>query len=170
VTLLQFNEDLVLIDFDAADSTTVIKAMSDRLYARGFVSELYGQQTISREEKHPTGLPTEPFCIAFPHADAEGVNVSSLAVAILRNPVVFKNMADPDEDLLVYIVLLLANKKPEEQIETLRKLAILFGQPEKLSELRSQPTSASAATWLRLELSLSESSESVGEVRKGGLL
>jgi PTS system galactitol-specific IIA component len=119
----------------------------------------YGAQTLLREEKHPTGLPTAPFCIAFPHADAEGVNRSALALAVLRRPVIFRNMADPDEELEVHLVLMLANKSPQEQIRTLRNLAILFGEPEKLAALRSQPTPASAAAWLRQELNLSQPSE-----------
>lgn len=153
--MLELNEQLVLLDLEAADSHTVITALADQLCAQGLVTADYGAQTIRREEKHPTGLPTTPFCIAFPHADSDGVNRSALALAVLRKPVPFQNMADPDETLDVHLVLMLANKSPEEQIQTLRNLAILFGEPEKLVALRSQPTPASAAAWLRLELSLS---------------
>lgn len=152
--MLEFNPELVLLDLEAPDASTVIELLAERLHAQGLVAPDYGRQTIEREEHHPTGLPTSPFYIAFPHADAQGVHRSALACASLRTPVVFKNMADPDEDLPVHLVLMLANNNPEEQIETLRSLAILFGQPEKLTALRSQPTPASAADWLRLELGL----------------
>jgi mannitol/fructose-specific phosphotransferase system IIA component (Ntr-type) len=50
---------------------------------------------------------------------------------------------------------MLANSNPEEQIQTLRNLAILFGQPDKLEELRNQATLQGVVSWLRCELHLS---------------
>jgi hypothetical protein len=50
---------------------------------------------------------------------------------------------------------MLANRDPEEQIQTLRNLAVLFGQPEKLTELRDQATLQGVESWLRRELRLS---------------
>jgi mannitol/fructose-specific phosphotransferase system IIA component (Ntr-type) len=87
---------------------------------------------------------------------------------LLRHPVLFKNMADPDEDLQVCLVLMLANKSPEEQIQTLRNLALIFSQPEKLLALRSQSTPADTVAWLRLELGLDGDGGSAEKVRKGG--
>ena len=53
------------------------------------------------------------------------------------------------------LVFMLANRDPEEQIQTLRNLAVLFGQPEKLTELRNQTTLPEMESWLRRELRLS---------------
>jgi PTS system galactitol-specific IIA component len=150
--MLELADDLVLLDLPAADATAVIRALAARLEARGLVSADYGAHTLSREQQHPTGLPTRPFCIAFPHADARGVLRSALAVASLRQPVVFRNMGDPDEPLDVALVFLLANRDPDEQVAVLRRLALLFGQPDKLVDLRAQATPALAAAWLRREL------------------
>jgi PTS system galactitol-specific IIA component len=152
--MLEFDAGLACWDLEAADAGSVITHLAARLAARGCVGGEYGAQTLAREHQHPTGLPTRPFCIAFPHAEPEGVARSALAVAALRRPVTFKNMADPDEDLAVEIVFLLANGQPEEQIGTLRQLAELFGQAEKLAALRAQPNAAQAAAWLKVELAL----------------
>ena len=152
--MLELNEGLVAIDLEAPNAHAVIDTLAGRLCDQGLVSAEYGARTFEREQEHPTGLPTNPFYIAFPHADADGVNQSGLAVALLKHPVVFKNMADPEEDLDVCLVLMLANRNPEEQIQTLRSLALLFGQPDKLAALRSQLTPADAVSWLKLELSL----------------
>jgi PTS system galactitol-specific IIA component len=73
---------------------------------------------------------------------------------MMRQPVTFQNMADPDEGLNVSVVFMLANRDPEEQIQTLRNLAMLFGQPEKLVELREQSTLQGVESWLRRELRL----------------
>jgi len=157
--LLEFDESLVATNLEAANAREVIEALADRLHAAGLVSAEYGSQAWEREQQHPTGLPTKPFCIAFPHADAQGVNSSALAVASMKKAVQFRNMGDPDEDLDVFLVFMLANRSPEEQIETLRNLAILFGQPEKLIALRSQQTLKEVVAWLRRELRLDQGSE-----------
>ena len=166
---MEFNETLIANNLEATNAREVIEALADRLHAAGFVSAEYGAQTWAREQVHPTGLPTKPFCIAFPHADAQGVNRSALAVASMKEPVRFKNMADPEEDLDILLVFMLANRSPEEQIETLRNLALLFGQPEKLIALRSQPTPQEVVAWLKHELRLSPDDEETIESRKGGL-
>ncbi|HRJ58650.1 MAG TPA: PTS sugar transporter subunit IIA [Anaerolineales bacterium] len=153
--MLEFNESLVAFDLEAQDAREVIEILAGKMHAQELVSVEYGAQTWERETIHPTGLPTKPFCIAFPHADADGVSCSALGVAVLRKPVIFQNMADPDEGLDVVLVFMLANRDPEEQIHTLRNLAVLFGQPEKLVELRDQTTLQGVVSWLRRELRLS---------------
>jgi galactitol PTS system EIIA component len=153
--VLEFNESLIAFDLQAKEAREVIDLLADSMHAQGLVAADYGAQAWAREMNHPTGLPTTPFCIAFPHADAEGVNRSALGVAVMRQPVKFQNMADPDEGLDVKIVFMLANRDPEEQIQTLRNLALLFGQPEKLVELRDQTTLHGVESWLRRELRLS---------------
>ena len=152
--MLTFNESLIAFDLEAKDAHEVIDILAGRLHAQGLVAADYGEQTWRRELNHPTGLPTKPFCIAFPHADADGVQQSALGVAVLHEPVTFQNMTDPDEGLDVRLVFMLANRDPEEQIQTLRNLAVLFGQPEKLTELRNQTTLPEMESWLRRELRL----------------
>jgi PTS system galactitol-specific IIA component len=137
------------------DSKTLIDLLAARLHMQGYVTAEYGQLTYLRECEHPTGLPTNPFCIAIPHAGAEGVNESALAFASLKKPVRFRSMEDPDEELEVHLVFMLANKDPEEQIETLRNLALLFGQSDKLLELREQASPHEIVAWLKRELRLS---------------
>ena len=154
--MLQFHESLIAFDLQANDAHEVIDVLAECMHAKGFVSADYGAQTWAREMIHPTGLPTKPFCIAFPHADAEGVHQSALALATMKSPVTFKNMGDPDEDLQVLMVLMLANRDPVEQVHTLRNLAVLFGKPEKLQTLRDQSTPQAAVAWLRRELRLDE--------------
>ena len=137
--MLELTADLVLVGLGAPDAQAVIEALAARLHAGGLVDADYGRQTCAREREHPTGLPTQPFAIAFPHADADGVRRSALAVATLARPVVFQNMGDP-----------------EEQVTALRNLALLFSQPEKLLALQTQSTPPLAADWLRRELGLNE--------------
>jgi PTS system galactitol-specific IIA component len=152
--MLKVNKSMVMMNIEANDCHEVIMLLADALHQQGYVTEDYGSQTCIREELHPTGLPTKPFCIAFPHADCDGVIESALGVALLKEPVGFKNMADPDETLQVEIVIMLANANPAEQIQVLRNLALLFGDGEKLAGLRAQTTSEEVVSWLKCELNL----------------
>lgn len=152
--MIQINDSTVAHNLSVSTCYEAINFLAESLYQQGFVSSEYGKQACLREEVHPTGLPTKPFCIAFPHADCDGVIESALAVGILKDPVSFKNMGDPSEDLEVQVVFMLANADPTEQIQTLRNLASLFGQGEKLLELLKQPTSQQTVVWLRNELQL----------------
>ena len=152
--MIQINESTVALNLSVSTCYEAISILAEALYQQGFVTSEYGKQACLREEKHPTGLPTKPFCIAFPHADCDGVIESALAVGILKDPVKFKNMGDPNEDLEVHVVFMLANADPTEQIQTLQNLASLFGQGEKLLELVKQPTSQQTVIWLRNELQL----------------
>ncbi|MBI9043283.1 MAG: PTS sugar transporter subunit IIA [Anaerolineaceae bacterium] len=152
--MLALNESFIIIDCEAKTSDQVIEALAERLFAKSMVSQDYARATIARENVHPTGLPTKPFCIAFPHADADGVNTSALAIAILKEPVLFKNIADPDEDLSIEVVIMMANKDPKEQVKTLRDLANIFGEPEKLEELRGLQKAVDVVFWMKKELNI----------------
>ncbi|MCZ7552533.1 MAG: PTS sugar transporter subunit IIA [Anaerolineales bacterium] len=154
--MLVVSETLVILDCVTEDSMAVINLLAGKLFEQGLVTVDYGKRTCERELHHPTGLPTKPFCIAFPHADAVDVRQSALALAILKTPVTFKNMGDPDENLQVHIVIMLANREPVEQVETLRNLASLFGKQEKLQSLRDQSTPEAVVAWLGRELRLNE--------------
>jgi PTS system galactitol-specific IIA component len=150
--MLAIDPSFMLLYYEASDAEMIINALSERLFAYGAVEENYGQETIARERIHPTGLPTKPFAIAFPHAEAEGVLESSLAVATLSHPVQFLNMGDPDESLDVEIVFLLANKEPEKQVQALRQLALIFSDTSKLIHLREIESAQLAVEWLREQL------------------
>jgi len=150
--VFKIQRSFVSIDLIASRAEEIIEHLADRLYQAGMVEQEYGAAAIARERKHATGLPTKPFPIAFPHADAEGVLQSSLAVATLKTPVGFKNMADPEEELDVELVIMLANQSPEEQVATLQNLAVLFGTPQKLLELKNLQDPDLMVEWLKKEL------------------
>lgn len=150
--MLNIQRSFVAVNLEASSAEEIIQHLADKLYQAGMVEQGYGAATIERERKHATGLPTRPFPIAFPHADADGVLQSSLAVAALKHPVGFQNMADPEEELEVELVIMLANKSPEEQVATLQNLAVLFGTPQKLLELKNLQDPDLMVEWLKKEL------------------
>jgi galactitol PTS system EIIA component len=100
----------------------------------GAVDESYAAAVIERERVFPTGLPTEPFGVALPHATGE-VHRSALALLTVREPVAFAQMGDPDDSVPVRVVIGLAVRDPQDQVPTLESLIQLIQQPAFLESL-----------------------------------
>ena len=101
--------EAIFVNLDAADSTAVITELGNRLLKLGAVKEGFVEATLAREASMPTGLPLMgEFNAALPHVDIEYVNRPALALATLTRPVIFKNMVNPDEDVPVSLVIMLA--------------------------------------------------------------
>ena len=73
-------------------------------------------------KEYPTGLPSTPPGIAIPHANYEMVNKTTLAIATLKDPVLFHNMENNNEQLPIQIVIMMAIGEPHGQVEMLQKL------------------------------------------------
>ncbi|NMC47409.1 MAG: PTS sugar transporter subunit IIA [Chloroflexi bacterium] len=129
---------LILLDIDAADAEEVIRMLCTRLEEAGHVTCEHVNYVLERENVYPTGLPTNPFCVAIPHGEAEGVIHSALAFARMQAPVVFKNMVNCEECLETKMVFLLVNKDPSEQVKTLQNLSEIFGDPALLQQLNEE--------------------------------
>ena len=77
---------------------------------------------MEREDNYPTGLELGEICAAIPHTDPQYARATKLVVATLANPVAWKNMEDPDEQVQVSVVVLSLFDKPEKQIDALQKI------------------------------------------------
>jgi PTS system galactitol-specific IIA component len=150
--LMKIEESIVALDMTAQDCTEVILELAEMLRKAGYVGSSYGEASVAREMVHPTGLPSKPICIAIPHADADDVITSALAYASLKDPVMFRNMVEPEEELPVEMVFMIANGSPEEQVKALRRLATLFGDPEKLVELKALTQTDAIVAWFKAAL------------------
>ena len=144
---MKIEESIVALNMEAQDCMEVILELAEMLRKAGYVGSSYGEAAVAREMVHPTGLPSKPICIAIPHADADDVIDSALAYAFLKNPVKFRNMVEPEEELPVEMVFMIANGSPEEQVKALRRLATLFGDPEKLVELKALTRKDTIVSW-----------------------
>ncbi|NLH06639.1 MAG: PTS sugar transporter subunit IIA [Chloroflexi bacterium] len=128
--------EAIFVNLDAADSTAVITELGNRLLKLGAVKEGFVEATLAREASMPTGLPLMgEFNAALPHVDIEYVNRPALALATLTRPVIFKNMVNPDEDVPVSLVIMLALDQPKSQVEMLQEIAGLLQQPEAIDKL-----------------------------------
>jgi galactitol PTS system EIIA component len=120
----------------AKNSAEVISHLGKSLFEAGYVRESFVDAALDREKELPTGLPLQGnINAAIPHTDAEHVVKSGLAMATLAKPVIFHNMAIPEETVSVQLVFLLALNQPKTQIETLQAVAELLQKPEIVGQL-----------------------------------
>jgi PTS system galactitol-specific IIA component len=140
--MIDTSEQLTLVGINCKTSEEVIRLLADRMMNGGYVKDTYVEAVLKRERVMPTGLVTKAIGVAIPHTDPEHVNKSAIAVGLLNNPVNFKNMASPEDDVPVKVVLLLAIAEKGSITSVLAALAEMFMEPEQLNKLQSMRTTA----------------------------
>ena len=126
-----------MLNLENVDKTKVLTVMANRLIDKGYVKESYLPAVLNREEEYPTGLPTNGVGVAIPHADTKHVLKPGIAVATLKDPVKFNVMGNPEQEIDVKLLFMLAIKEPEVQVNILKKLVSIFQAKELLIKLIS---------------------------------
>ncbi|NLZ54427.1 MAG: PTS sugar transporter subunit IIA [Thermoanaerobacteraceae bacterium] len=127
--------NLIEINIGSQTKEDVIKEMATILINNGYVKETYLKAILEREKVFPTGLYTESLGVAIPHADIEHVIKPAIAVATLKNPVKFNVMENPENEIDIKIVFMLAITDPKMQVNVLKNLVSLFQNKELLIRL-----------------------------------
>lgn len=134
--------NIVLVDLPAKNNHDVIETLGRELVEKGYVKSEYIDAVKAREVNYPTGLNVQgDVKVAIPHADSCYVNESHIAFASLQQPVSFQNMEDPQSQIQIKLVFMLAIKDPSQQVGILQKLMELFQDTDvlkQLSELQDQ--------------------------------
>jgi len=133
-----FDEKMMQVNAQAANTEEAIKLLGRMMASEGFVEEAYWEDVYKREQTFPTGLPTQPVAIAIPHADPDRVVKSGIAIAVFTQPVKFRIMGsnDPDE-LDVPVVFMLALKDFKQQTAVIRDLLTLIQSKTIISDIYS---------------------------------
>lgn len=132
---IYLGEDLVLLSCKAKSSAEVIKMLGRKMKERGFVKETYVAAVLKREVQFPTGLEIGVNNVAIPHTEAKHVNNSCIGVAILKTPITFKRMDNPDKQIQVKIVFLIALKDGHDHMNILKNIMIMCRNEKILSDL-----------------------------------
>jgi PTS system galactitol-specific IIA component len=133
--------EAILLQDHAGSSTEVIEKLGELLRQKGCVKDDFVEATLRREATMPTGLPLGgEYNAAIPHVDLEYVLSPAVGMATLREPVVFRNMVDPDEEVPVQLVFMLALDRPKAQIEVLQQVANLLQSPDVVAGLMAART------------------------------
>jgi len=137
---------------EVKDSSDIIRKLGEKLYETGYVKESFIDAAIDRESRLPTGLPLGGgFNAAIPHTDIEHVIKPALALATLKTPISFRNMAIPSETVEVSLVFLLALEQPKVQIEMLQEIAGVLQAPEIVSALVQATTYEDVVKALKID-------------------
>ncbi|MFN2304683.1 MAG: PTS sugar transporter subunit IIA [Anaerolineales bacterium] len=135
-------DSAIVLNFQAKNAEDVVNVLGECLEEAGFVKDSFVQAALTREKTMPTGLPLQgKFNAAIPHTDIEHVNKAGVALATLTQPVIFQNMANPEESVSVQLVFLLALDQPKAQIEMLQEIAGVLQNPELIERIMSSQDS-----------------------------
>lgn len=129
------DKNLIFLNIKGENSTEVLNNIAKILYEKGIVKESFAQAILERESNFPTGLPVGEFNIAIPHTDPEHNNKIAVSVFVPENPVYFKNMGNKEEELKVYVIIVLSLKKTDDSIQMLPSLMEYFANEEYIKEI-----------------------------------
>lgn len=134
---VNFNKSLILKLDNVSTDEEVLSLIADHLHEKGCVKDGYKEAILEREREFPTGLFTGNINVAIPHADVKFVNEASIAVGILKTPVKFCAMDEPENKINVSLVVMLALKEAHGHIEMLQKVVSLIQNQESLKKIIS---------------------------------
>jgi PTS system galactitol-specific IIA component len=130
----------VIKDLEVKDSTEAITRLGNLLYQDGLVSSTFISAVLEREKIYSTGLPTPGYHVAIPHTDPEHVIHPAIAIAVLKHPIEFGEMGNPDAKLDIHLVCMLAVKQCDSLVILLQNLVEMFQTPEILERIvKSDP-------------------------------
>ena len=117
----------------AESKEELLRYLSGKLEERGIVKDSFADNLVLRENEYPTGLPLErELNVAIPHTFSEHVNSPQILVATLAEPMDFGCMGDPDTQVTVGTVIVMALK--EGHLEALRQLMLLIAGNEEMMD------------------------------------
>jgi len=129
-------QSAIVLKYPAENAEDIVNVLGRRLFEDGYTRESFVQAALDREEEMPTGLPLNgSYNAAIPHTDVEHVIKPGVAFATLKSPVIFQNMAVPEESVDVSLVFLLALDQPKAQIGMLQQIAGILQDPQIIKDL-----------------------------------
>jgi len=134
------HEDLILLNYEAESKEELLQKLSNILKEKGYVKDSFEEGVMKREIIYPTGLNTNGVKVAIPHTDSIHVLKPAILVALLKEPVCFKEMGNGINDVEAKLIFMLAVKDPSLQVETLSKLMSILSDKDKLLSIYKSTT------------------------------
>jgi len=131
------NEDLIVTSMDAKTTDDVFARLGGLLVQQGYAKESYVAALAEREAEFPTGLNLGEYGIAIPHTAVEHVNKGATAIATLKEPVRFVEMATDDDPVDARVIFMLAVVDPKDHIEELQRILKIVTDQEVIKALLS---------------------------------
>ncbi len=135
-------EDLVLLGVEGETRDEVLCNIAKVLMDKGVAKGTFYEALLQRENEYPTGLPIGEINIAIPHTYPEHINEVAITIAVPKKPVVFRNMGDKDEEILISVILCLTMRKMDDNVKLLPALMGFFADEDNLRALLACKTPA----------------------------
>ena len=129
---------LFTLEADAKTAADAMAVTGGFLFEQGYVKDSFVSACQQREQSYPTGLPLEP-PVAIPHAAPEHVVQNAVCFLRLHEPVSFRRMDDPEDQVSVRVLFNLAISSGEEQLGMLQSLMNAFVSEDFLPKCLSLP-------------------------------
>jgi PTS system galactitol-specific IIA component len=123
---VEFSPSLVVIFNDKSSYQEVEAALAHKLVELGYAKESFPDAIAKREIDYPTGLDVEGINAAMPHCDVSNVNKPAVCVGVLRKPVPWRRMDEPDVTCEVSFVSMLALTEAHAHLAMLQKVVALI--------------------------------------------
>ena len=142
---LAFNSSLVtLIDEEGLTCEDVERRIAGILTEQGYAKDTYVQAILDREANFPTALDMCGLNVAIPHCDIANVNEAAFCMGVLKHPVDWHKMDDPDDTCKVSVVVMLALTEAHAHLDMLQKVVAFVQDQELVGKVIAAETSDEA--------------------------
>jgi PTS system galactitol-specific IIA component len=132
--------NLISLGVEAKTKDDVFRKVGGMLVEQGFCKPSYISALIERERDYPTGINTGAFGIAIPHTERQHVNKAAVAIARLKNSVVFYEMGSEDTEVETCLIFMMAVADPEAHLPFLKQLMLVLQNQEVLDRIMCAET------------------------------
>ena len=131
----ELKESLIFLNIKEKCSKNILKTMGTAMISEGYARDTYVPALLQREEKFPTGLDIQGIGIAIPHTEPNYVRKEGVALATLREPVMFRHMEDESLPVKVRLIFMLAVCNPQAHLKRLQCVLNIIQDVEILQKL-----------------------------------
>lgn len=139
---------LVLWQLAVENKENLFSTVYHELHQRGYVYSTYLEAVKQREQEYPTGLDFGDFAVAVPHIDTEHVIQSALVMALVKHPIAFQAMDDPEQTLQCQLAIFPVLVGTKEQVVFLGAVTTALQQPGFYTTILEQASPADAVALL----------------------
>jgi len=134
---IMIREELLFPNMKAKNFQEAVANVGNEMYRKGYVRDTYIDAVIEREKKFPTGLSLENYGIAIPHTERQHVKHSVLGIGSLEEPITVYSMTEPEKEIKINLIFLMAVEDPDGQVNMLKKLMTVLQDKSLLQKIES---------------------------------
>lgn len=131
----ELKEPLIFLNMKETCGQDILKKMGTAMIHEGYAKDTYVQALLQREKNFPTGLDIHGIGVAIPHTDPCHVKKEGVALAVLKDPVIFRHMEDERVQVAVRVIFMLAVLNPETHLKHLQCVLKMIQDAELLGQL-----------------------------------